>query len=356
MGSTPEVITVVPIHRRPDLIEACADLINEEWKRSQASRMHSLQKSCDDFPVCLVLIKTQKAAQSSDEDVKVQSQLLGHARLARVLGQPKSLFVESVVISKQFRGKGHGWKLMEATEGYARSRGFRQLHLTTHDKQHFYAHLGYALSEPVQNVGAMTSFVSMEFLAVLSRQPSASTCESGSNAALSALPSFSNRSSIETPPPPLPASLSILGCPSLQSLASTPFTVCQNGLPPPPPPLSPILSSPPPVFLANPPPPPPPPLPLPLLNSRNPYGCPMSSPPPPPPLPPSILTASSLCPAGTQHNSKAPVLSGITSNNSTEGPLDSNSQESQKNIQQTLLETPYRDLRGLPIFWMKKSL
>uniref|UniRef100_G1KI36 N-alpha-acetyltransferase 80 n=1 Tax=Anolis carolinensis TaxID=28377 RepID=G1KI36_ANOCA len=154
-----EMLTVVPLHQRPDLLEACVDLINEEWKRSRASRIHSLQRSSDSFPLCLVLIRTQRPVEETAEGKQNQSQLLGHARLSRVVGRPKSLFVETVVIAKSLRGKGYGRKLMEAVESYAKSRGFCHLHLTTHDKQHFYAHLGYRYSKPVQCAGFVSSLV-----------------------------------------------------------------------------------------------------------------------------------------------------------------------------------------------------
>ncbi|KAJ8370826.1 hypothetical protein SKAU_G00108540, partial [Synaphobranchus kaupii] len=142
-------VRAVPLHRRPDLVEACADLVNTEWQRSLGARIHALQKSCQEFPVCLMLI----------QGTGREEELLGHARLSLVVGRGSSLFVESVVVSKARRGKGYGRILMEETERYARARGFRRLCLTTHDKQHFYAHLGYVLSQPVQNAGSMTTFV-----------------------------------------------------------------------------------------------------------------------------------------------------------------------------------------------------
>ncbi|KAK9515595.1 hypothetical protein VZT92_026228 [Zoarces viviparus] len=156
----PERICAVPIHRRPDLLASCADLVNSEWRRSQAARVHSLQKSCPEFPICLVLLRGRGETE----------RLLGHARLSRVVGRSSSsLFVESVVVSDAERGKGYGRTLMEEAERYAESRGFKRLCLTTHDKQHFYSHLGYVLSMPVQNAGGMAAFVPMEMLLRLSR-------------------------------------------------------------------------------------------------------------------------------------------------------------------------------------------
>uniref|UniRef100_A0A8C5DBR6 N-acetyltransferase domain-containing protein n=1 Tax=Gouania willdenowi TaxID=441366 RepID=A0A8C5DBR6_GOUWI len=151
---------VLPLHLRPDLVVPCADLVNCEWPRSRTARVHALNKSRLQFPVCLVLLCGHQQTE----------QLLGHARLSRVVGHEGSLFVESVVVSRAQRGRGYGRTLMEETERYARSRGFTRLCLTTHDKQHFYAHLGYQLTTPVQNAGAMTTFVTLETLLRLSGQ------------------------------------------------------------------------------------------------------------------------------------------------------------------------------------------
>lgn len=170
-------------------------------------------------------------------------------------------------MSKAERGKGYGRTLMEKTERYARSRGFKRLCLTTHDKQHFYAHLGYVLSTPVQNAGAMTAFIPMETLLRFSRMPSEDTSvqtqtkmhaqgdgDSGGGCAVGSPPSFS-------------------------------------------------LPLPPPSSIPTPPPPPPPPPTIPC--------------PPPPPPPP-------------QSTGQCAV--------------------------QTLTETPYRDAKGLPIYWMHKDV
>ncbi|XP_046895391.1 N-alpha-acetyltransferase 80 [Hypomesus transpacificus] len=265
-------VRAIPLHQRPDLLMPCADLVNAEWQRSRAARLHALRKSCPGFPVCLVLVRGAEA-------------LVGHARLSRVVGRSDSLFVESVVVSKAERGRGYGRTLMEETEVYARGRGFKRLCLTTHDKQHFYAHLGYRLSAPVQNAGAMTSFVSMEVLQRFSRGVGGSQGEGNQDLEPGTLMTDSGTFTplpppAGTPPPPPPP----------------PF-----GYPPPPPP-----SGPPP---SGPPPPLPPPPPIGLPTPPPPY----VPPPPPPQLP-------------------------------------------RRQVVQTLEETPYRDAKGMPIFWMHKDI
>ncbi len=113
----------------------------------------SLRQSSHSYPVCLLLLSGERRSQ--DE------KLIGHARLSHVLGS-RSLFVESVVVCSTLRGKGYGRILMEGVERYAKGRGCTRLCLTTHDKQHFYAHLGFVLSKPVQSVGTLASFMPME--------------------------------------------------------------------------------------------------------------------------------------------------------------------------------------------------
>ncbi|XP_071389823.1 N-alpha-acetyltransferase 80 [Centroberyx affinis] len=277
----PEKIRSVPIHRRPDLLAPCADLVNSEWQRSRAARVHSLQKSCPEFPVCLVLLRGSGDAE----------RLLGHARLSRVVGHGGSLFVESVVVSRAERGRGYGRTLMEETERYARSRGFRRLCLTTHDKQRFYGHLGYVLSAPVQSAGAMTTFVPMEMLLRFSRMPGGeASAGTQTQTKMDAQMPQRNGDSGDACVGPSPSSL-------------------PPPLPPPPPPPPPPASIPPPPPPLLPPPPPPPPPP------------PASIPPPPPPSIPPPPPQS----AGLQ-------------------------------VVQTLTETPYRDAKGVSIFWMHKDI
>uniref|UniRef100_A0A8C4TKR6 N-alpha-acetyltransferase 80 n=1 Tax=Erpetoichthys calabaricus TaxID=27687 RepID=A0A8C4TKR6_ERPCA len=201
-GSRCDNVVAIPLHCRPDLIEACADLVNSEWQRSRGARIHALQKSCDDFPVCLVLLSKSETGEC----------LLGHARLSLVVGQSRSLFVESVVVSRELRGKGYGRKLMEATERYARARGFRRLYLTTHDKQHFYAHLGYTLGEPVQSAGLISTFMPMEILQRFSQPPScglpdSNQCAISSSFRPSPAPTNVTTTAPLPPPPPVPPSL-----------------------------------------------------------------------------------------------------------------------------------------------------
>ena len=46
-------------------------------------------------------------------------------------------------MSPELRGHGLGRRIMEELEHHASSIGITSLHLSTHDKVHFYSHLGY---------------------------------------------------------------------------------------------------------------------------------------------------------------------------------------------------------------------
>ncbi|CAM9355591.1 unnamed protein product, partial [Bubo scandiacus] len=167
MGSVSEELSLVPLHQRPELLEACAELLGEEWGKSRASRLHTLQRSSDAFPACLLLLRSRGPAEAPTAR-EGPCQLVGHVRLSRVASRPRDLFVESVVVARALRGQGYGRQLMEATERWARARGFGRLHLTTHDKQHFYAHLGFVLGEPVQSVAFLSPAIPAEVLRLFS--------------------------------------------------------------------------------------------------------------------------------------------------------------------------------------------
>lgn len=291
--------------------------------------------------MCLVLIRTPRAEEESAEGklAKNQCQLLGHARLSRVVGHPKSLFVETVVVPKAIRGKGYGRKLMEAVESYAKTRGYSRLHLTTHDKQYFYAHLGYTLCNPVQCAGFVSSLIPSEFLEIFSppqhgREFPAGSVKSnpgvsyGSKDGTNLPPSVCSFSSVALPPlpPPLypdrsPESVDFTISPPLQLAVSSHSAFFQPVDATVRPSLSPSV----PLFMnscsATTLPPPPPPL-----------------PPPPPPLPSELPPVAHL--TGSPNSCKTAAFC---------SPED-------KSPNQMFLETPYHDFKGQPIFWMKKDI
>lgn len=202
----PADLTLEPVHCRPELLSACADLINDQWPRSRASRLHSLGQSSDAFPLCLMLLSPHPTPGAAPI-------VVGHARLSRVLDHPHSLLVETVVVARALRGRGFGRRLMEGLEVFARARGFRRLHLTTHDQLYFYAHLGYQLGEPVQGLVFTSRRLPTTLLHAFSKTPCPQLPSKGPILAAQTVPRSSKGPPLP-PPPPLPQSLTISSPPS----------------------------------------------------------------------------------------------------------------------------------------------
>ncbi|TRZ02706.1 hypothetical protein DNTS_022680 [Danionella cerebrum] len=222
------VVRIEPLHDHWDLVEACAELLNTQWHRSLGARIHSLRQSSHSYPVCLLLLKGERQRQGE--------MLIGHARLSRVLGS-RSLFVESVVVCNSLRGQGYGRILMEGVEHYAKGRGCTRLCLTTHDKQHFYAHLGFVLSKPVQSVGTLASFLPMEVLHKFCRSTDDEDEEKiEARIPINSVPLTLSNSSPPPPvscPPPPPLPVGVPPPPHFmgsQTLEQTPYTD-NRGLP-----------------------------------------------------------------------------------------------------------------------------
>lgn len=141
-------LQVVPIHKHPEYMKGCCDLINDEWPRSETARMMTLQASRDGLPTNLILVDGSK-------------HLLGHCKLTPIPSIPESCFVETVVISKAMRGKKLGSFLMRYVEDYCRNTlKLTMLHLSTKGQENFYAKLGYEVCAPVSiyGVGVPRSF------------------------------------------------------------------------------------------------------------------------------------------------------------------------------------------------------
>ncbi|XP_037524267.1 uncharacterized protein LOC119401493 isoform X1 [Rhipicephalus sanguineus] len=102
---------LVELHDHPEYINACCEILNNQWKRSHAARYRSLSKSSSDLPVSLALIRHREG---------LDGQVIGHAKLCRVLHNDEACFVESVLVIPEERGKGFGKLVMKLTEDYAR--------------------------------------------------------------------------------------------------------------------------------------------------------------------------------------------------------------------------------------------
>ncbi|CAH0756632.1 unnamed protein product [Diatraea saccharalis] len=134
-------LSVLLLHHHPEFLRACCDLINDEWPRSETARMMSLQASCDTLPTSLILTNDKK-------------DILGHCKLTPIPAIPESCFIETVVISKQLRGKKLGSHLMRKAEDYCKNvLNLEKVYLSTKGQENFYAKLGYIICEPVSIYG-----------------------------------------------------------------------------------------------------------------------------------------------------------------------------------------------------------
>ncbi|CAH1967087.1 unnamed protein product [Acanthoscelides obtectus] len=133
-------ISIFPLHKHKQYLSECCKLINDEWKRSETARLHSLESSCDSLPTSLVLV----------EDGRV----IGHLKLTPIPSIKDACFVESVVIARHLRGQGYGRILMRGAEDHCRTAlQLRTVYLSTKGQEGFYAKLGYVLCKPVSIYG-----------------------------------------------------------------------------------------------------------------------------------------------------------------------------------------------------------
>lgn len=140
-------LQVVPLHKYPQYLRPCCELINDEWPRSETARMMSLQASCDDLPTSLILLNVN------------QKSLLGHCKLTPIPSMRNSCFVETVVISKSMRGKKLGTFLMKNVEEYCKTiLKLEMIHLSTKGQEDFYAKLGYVVCAPVSIYGSSITY------------------------------------------------------------------------------------------------------------------------------------------------------------------------------------------------------
>ncbi|KAI3413603.1 hypothetical protein GPALN_011092 [Globodera pallida] len=116
---------LVPLVDKPELIDQCIDLLNEEWPRSREWRRIGLERLLGHSPpMAYVLIDI-----ASDT-------LVGHARLCPLDLESSGCWVESVVVRNGMRGRGTGQKLMAMVEAEARRHGFNKVYSSEQLKLH----------------------------------------------------------------------------------------------------------------------------------------------------------------------------------------------------------------------------
>lgn len=133
---------VVPIHKHPELLSQCCQLINSEWPRSEVARMRSLEASCDNMPTSLVLTRDRNQI------------VLAHLKLSPIPARLGSCFIESVVVDKQCRGQGLGRLIMKYAEEYCSEfLMLNSIYLSTIDQVGFYEKLSYIVCPAVNLYG-----------------------------------------------------------------------------------------------------------------------------------------------------------------------------------------------------------
>jgi len=174
--------------QRSEIMEQCINILNYEWPRSEAIRKRGLESSSAELPLNLILWQQFESGPS----------VIGHSRISKIPSDPEAVFVESVVVHNQLRGKGFGKYLMLKTEEYCRNLGFKTAHLTTHDKQIFYSCCGYKFSEPVCAFGGSSKLQLPKSTSEKSYIPAPS------RAPVTAVVSTQSLPPLSCPPPPPP--------------------------------------------------------------------------------------------------------------------------------------------------------
>ncbi|OAD56878.1 N-acetyltransferase 6 [Eufriesea mexicana] len=131
---------IVPLHKRPDLIPECCTLLNSEWPRSETARLKFLNVSCDEFPICFILI---------DKEDRV----LGHCKISLIPRLRNSCFIQSVLIDYQCRSRGLGSRLLRGVEEYVAKKGIKNVYLITKGQEVFYFKNGYKECDPFKASG-----------------------------------------------------------------------------------------------------------------------------------------------------------------------------------------------------------
>jgi GNAT superfamily N-acetyltransferase len=145
-----------------------AQLLNTEWPRSLNQRCSSLRS--------LILKETSHSGLKIPNsliliDQKCNNKVIGHASLVSISAinshtsdettrMHNLTFLQSLIVDKEYRGKGFGKLIMLLTENYliefrsqndsnTSSLNCQFLYLNTKDKQTFYEGLGYIRIEPI---------------------------------------------------------------------------------------------------------------------------------------------------------------------------------------------------------------
>ncbi|XP_015792486.1 N-acetyltransferase 6 [Tetranychus urticae] len=197
---------IVKLHEFPSLMDDCCALLNQEWPRSKAARLHSLSKSKDSYPMCLCLLDDvgDGGDDMNTNAANPRGKLIGHVKVSRGITDGEA-YIESLIIDKSRRGQGVGRKFMSSIEKLLESYGFSSISLHTIDASSFYQKLGYIIVETIEALGpANQSIATSQSAAKTHGKPNISE-----EASSSAVPVF-------PPPPPLPLGLPLINRPLIK--------------------------------------------------------------------------------------------------------------------------------------------
>jgi GNAT superfamily N-acetyltransferase len=112
------MVNLVPAIERPDLIEECIKLINDEWPMAESSRRHMLNRNANpDPPMGFLMMDSEQ-------------QLIGYASFLKILNcTRKAALFETVVIRRDQRNKGYGRLLMNLLRDEAKRRDYELVSL-----------------------------------------------------------------------------------------------------------------------------------------------------------------------------------------------------------------------------------
>ncbi|KAL0269160.1 UNVERIFIED_CONTAM: hypothetical protein PYX00_006980 [Menopon gallinae] len=136
------------LHDHPQLLDDCCELINMEWKRSHTARLRSISGSSDNFPTSIVLLKDAG-----------KPAVVGHCKLTKLSHSNPVIFIESVVIHPDYRGKGLGKLLMHKAESYLKRKNIEWIYLSTLGQEVFYEKLGYLTCDPINIYGGQINLL-----------------------------------------------------------------------------------------------------------------------------------------------------------------------------------------------------
>ena len=115
-----------PLRCRPQLIPACARMLQAEWGYCKADLLPQIvRQELGDAPCSLGLVEHRPHSPGGDT-------LVGHVRVVPVTDDPTAVYGESLCIAKAKRSQGLAWVLMQELDEYLQDLGYRYIAYASH--------------------------------------------------------------------------------------------------------------------------------------------------------------------------------------------------------------------------------